>query len=263
MPDPILEGISLPFEEAIAFFRQKARVPTAHWDDVWRTAHAHSFMVAGAATDALLEDFQQEIKKALEDGTTLADFRKAFDSIVEKHGWDYNGTPGWRSKIIYETNLSTAYSAGRYAQLTEKDTLQAFPYWTYIHSGSSHPRVQHLAWNGLTLKADDPFWDSHYPPNGWHCGCRVSPTSGAGLGRMGKAAPDTAPPLETRTWVSRGGVRHQVPVGISPGFDYNVGKAWKEGADALPVKGPNWRPIGPNPDVELPDGGDGGPDNDE
>ena len=65
MPGPIVEAINLPFEESIAFFRQKARVPTAHWDDVWRTAHSHSFMVAGAASDALLSDFQHELTKAM------------------------------------------------------------------------------------------------------------------------------------------------------------------------------------------------------
>jgi hypothetical protein len=112
-----LQAIGLPFQEAIDFFRGKARIPTAHWDDVWRTAHAHGFMVAGAATDALLKDFQESVAKGLEQGTTLADFRKDFDTIVAEHGWAYNGTPGWRSRIIYETNLSMAFSAGRYAQL--------------------------------------------------------------------------------------------------------------------------------------------------
>lgn len=262
MPDTVLEGIGLPFQEAIDFFRGKARVPTRHWDDVWRTAHAHSFMVAGAADDALLKDFQEAISKGLETGTTLAEFRRDFDRIVEDHGWAYNGTPGWRSRIIYETNLSMAYSAGRYAQLTEPDTLEAFPFWTYVHSGSSHPRLQHLAWNGLTLRADDPFWKSHYPPNGWRCGCRVSATSHADLGRMGKSGPDKTPPLENRTWRNpRTGAEHQVPVGIDPGFDYNVGQAWKDGPHALPVRSLNWRPVGPEPDVELPDGSDGGPDN--
>ena len=230
------EAISLPFEEAIGFFRQKARIPTAHWTDVWRTGHSRGFMVAGAATDALLEDFQGALKKALGSGTTLGEFRKDFDAIVTKHGWAYNGTPGWRSRIIYETNLSTAYSAGRYAQLTEPETLAAFPYWQYVHSGSRHPRLQHLAWNGLVLRADDPFWSSHYPPNGWRCGCRVAPVSGRGLARMGKTAPDPSPPIETRPWRNpRTGEVHQVPVGIDPGFDYNPGLAWKQGAQALPT----------------------------
>ncbi len=235
MPD-LVDAFDLPFQEAVDFFRQKARVPTSHWTDVWRIAHSHAFMVAGAASDALLADFQASIAKALEQGTTLAEFRRDFDTIVEKHGWSYNGAPGWRARIIYETNLSTAYSAGRYAQQTTPEALKVFPYWEYVHSGSPHPRVQHLAWNGLTLRADDPFWASHYPPNGWHCGCRVRPVSRAGLGRMGKSGPDEAPEIETRPWRNpKTGEVHRVPVGIDPGFDYNPGLAWKKGAKYLPV----------------------------
>ncbi len=243
MPTTV-EAVALPFEEAIGFFRQKARVSTQHWTDVWRTAHSHSFMVAGAASDALLSDFQGAIKKALGSGTTLAEFRRDFDAIVERHGWAYNGTPGWRSRIIYETNLSTAYSAGRYAQMTDPETLAAFPYWQYQHSGSRHPRLQHLAWNGLVLRADDPFWSSHYPPNGWRCGCRARVVSEGGLRRMGKTAPDRSPPIETRAWRNpRTGETHEIPVGIDPGFDYNPGMAWKQGAKALPVESEKLRPV--------------------
>lgn len=230
------EGIGLPFREAIAFFLQKINEPTQHWTDVWQEAHSRSFMVAGAATDALLNDFRAEIARALEQGTTLADFRRGFDDIVARHGWVHNGTPGWRSRIIYETNLSTAYSAGRYAQMTEPDTLAAFPYWQYVHSGASHPRKQHQAWNGLTLRADDPFWKSHYPPNGWRCGCRVRPLSGRDLSRQGKAAPDTAPPDNPRPWTNpRTGEVQMVPEGIDPGFAYNPGQAWRGGAPELPA----------------------------
>lgn len=251
------EAISLPFQEAIDFFMRKARVPTEHWDDIWRTAHSHAFMVAGAADDALLEDFQDAIAKALKEGTTLADFTKTFDELVERYGWahfDIPSIPGWRAQIIYETNLSTAYSAGRYAQLTEPETLQAFPYWTYVHGDSQRPRPQHLAWNGMTLRADDGFWESHYPPNGWRCSCSVAATTRRGLARMGKSEPDKAPPAETRPWRSRDGVVHQVPVGIDPGFDYNPGMAWKQGAKDLPVRSPDWRPVGRPPPIELPDG---------
>ena len=254
MVDATLEAIDLPFEEAIAFFRGKARVPTDHWTDVWRTAHSRAFMVAGAATDELLADFQDALKKALEKGTTLAEFRRDFDAIIEKHGWAYNGGPGWRSRIIYDTNLSTAYSAGRYTQLTDEAALKAFPYWTYVHGDSQRPRPQHLAWNGMTLRADDPFWSSHYPPNGWRCSCRVSPTSEGDMGRMGKSAPDIAPPLETREWRNpKTGAVHQVPVGVDPGFDYNPGKAWQDGLKGVPVKAPNWRAEGDDPPVEYPE----------
>ncbi len=239
-----LEAIDLPFQEAIDFFRQKERIPTAHWTDVWREAHSRGFMVAGAARDALIQDFQKAIAKALEQGTTLEEFRKDFDTIVERHGWSYNGTPGWRSRIIYETNLNGAYSAGRYAQLNEPETRAVFPYWTYMHGDSVHPRPMHLAWNGTTLRADDPWWDSHYPPNGWRCSCYITGTSRRGLARMGKDGPDTAPPIEEVPWRNPNtGATHMVPKGIDPGFDYNPGKAWQEGA-GMP-RTPPLRPVNP------------------
>jgi hypothetical protein len=233
------EGIGLPFREAIAFFLQKTNTPTRRWTDVWRAAHSRSFMVAGAASDALLDDFRAEIAKALEQGTTLAEFRARFDEIVARHGWVHTGAPGWRARIIYETNLSTAYSAGRYAQATEPETLAAYPYWQYVHSRARHPRRQHQAWDGLVLRADDPFWKTHYPPNGWRCGCRVRPLSARGLARQGRSGPDAAPPVVTRPWTNPSTGRvEQVPEGIDPGFDYNPGRGALAGPAArLPAAG--------------------------
>jgi hypothetical protein len=120
-----------------------------------------------------------------------------------------------------------AQSAGEYARLTDPDTLAVFPYWQYVHSGSRHPRQQHLAWNGKILRADDPWWRTHFPPNGWNCRCRIRPVSGRDMQRMGRTGADPSPPVVTRPWTnpSTNQVEH-VPVGIDPGFDYNPGLAW-------------------------------------
>lgn len=225
----IAQAIDLPFDEAIAFFRQKLNIPTNRWTDVWQHGHSRGFMVAGAASEALVQDFREAVTRAIEAGTTLAEFRSAFETIADQHGWSYTGTPGWRSQIIYETNLSTAYAAGRYAQATEPDTLAVFPYWQYVHSGSAHPRLDHLAWNGLTLRADDGWWRTHYPPNGWRCGCTIRVMSERDLRRTGKRGPDSAPPLELRSVNVPGRGPVQVPKGIDPGFAYNPGAAWKRG----------------------------------
>ena len=218
-------ALDLPFDEAIAFFRQKASVPTERWTDVYAAAHSHSFMVAGANTEALVDDFRAEIDKAISEGTTIAEFRDGFDRIVEKHGWEYKGKRGWRTRVIFDTNLRTAYAAGRYAQQTLPETLQAFPFWQYHHSGSLHPRKQHLAWDGMVLRADDSWWSTNYPPNGWRCGCYSTPVSPGGLKRMGKLGPDEAPELLFRA-EEVGGVRREVPFGVDPGFEYNPGAEW-------------------------------------
>ena len=89
---------NLPFEEAIKFFREKLRIPTRHWDDLWKGMHSRGFMVAGAMKDDLISDFQESLTKAMTEGMTLADFKKDFDSIVSKHGWTYKGARGWRSR---------------------------------------------------------------------------------------------------------------------------------------------------------------------
>jgi hypothetical protein len=213
-----VSAIDQPFDEAIAFFRQKVSTPTESWTDVWDGAHSKMFMVAGANTKAIVDDFRGAIAKAIEQGSTLEDFRKDFDQIVKTHGWSYKGERGWRTRTIFETNLRTAYAAGRYAQMTEPDTLATFPYWQYHHSGAVHPRLQHKAWDSKCLAADDPFWRVAYPPNGFGCGCFVTPVSRPGLRRLGKSGPDRAPDLDQ--------LGTDQPLGVDPSFAYNPGQAW-------------------------------------
>ncbi len=225
---PAVEYGGLTFREQAEFFRQKLRLPTQSWTDIFNGMHARAFVVAGATKDELLADFQSAIAKAIEQGTTLQEFRKDFDRIVATHGWSYNGTRGWRSRVIYETNLRASYAAGRYAQM--KEVAASRPYWRYRHSDAVEtPRPEHLAWDGLVLAADDPWWDTHYPPNGWGCQCYVETLSGRDLERLGKDGPDKAPPieLETKTVGMRGPSPRtvEVPKGIDPGFGYNVGEA--------------------------------------
>jgi SPP1 gp7 family putative phage head morphogenesis protein len=213
-----VSAIDLPFQEAIDFLKQKTKVPTKSWRDVWDAAHSKMFMVAGANTEALVGDFQASIAKALEQGTTLEEFRKDFDAIVKTHGWSYKGERGWRTRTIFETNMRTAYAAGRYAQMTRPETLEAFPYWSYRHSGSLHPRLNHKAWDGQVYAADDPFWKTNYPPNGFGCGCFVVPVSRTGLKRLGKSGPDESPNLDQ--------LGTDQPLGVDPSFAYNPGEAW-------------------------------------
>ncbi len=162
-----VEAINLPFDEAIAFFRQKLNLPTETWKTIWQGMHTRSFTVAGAMKDELLEDLREAIDKAIAEGTTLAQFRKDFDKTIESHGWKYKGGRGWRTRVMLETNIRTAYSAGRYKQMKDPDVLKHRPYWMYRHGGSTNPRQQHLEWDGLVLPANDPWWKTHYTPNGW------------------------------------------------------------------------------------------------
>ena len=229
---------SLPFAEQEKFFQGKLNIPTRKWDDLWKEQHAKGFMVAGAYKDDLLADFRTAVDKAITQGTTLEEFRKDFDRIVSTHGWSYNGSRNWRSELIYSTNIRTAYAAGRWAQLTDPEQLQVLPYLTYKHGDSRVPRPDHLAWDGLTLPADDPWWHTHYPPCGWGCKCRVFGSTRSEYAKAQQDGKGEAPPspIDPATGA---------PVGIDKGWDYNVGeaafgKSWVQESGEFRELGP-WR----------------------
>ena len=218
----------LPFEEQIAFFRSKVSLGTKSWTDVWEDGHDRYFVVAGAMRDELLSDLRGAVDQAISDGTTIETFRREFDDIVAKHGWTYKGGRDWRTRTIYETNLRSSYAAGRFQQM--QDIADRRPYWRYRHSDASEvPREAHLRWDGLVLRHDDPWWESHYPPNGWGCKCYIETLGPRDMERLGRSGPDQAPQIRTRTvTVGEGGPTPrtvEVPEGIDPGWAYAPGRS--------------------------------------
>lgn len=216
-----------PFAEQVAFFRNKLGnlVPTAKWDDLQKAQHDTAFMVAGAQKADLLADLAASIDKAISQGTGLDAWRKDFNAAVAKHdwhGWTGESTQAgraWRTRVTYQTNMQTSYAAGRFAQLQEG----GFDYWVYHHSdGVKVPRQQHLAWDGLALPANDPFWQTHYPPNGWGCQCYVTGARNKELAEMHGADFSKTPPEGTE--------------GIHKGWDYAPGASVANTAKVLSQK---------------------------
>lgn len=232
MPDVAARPV--PFREAIDFYRQKVDLPTRTWTDLWEGMHSRAFVVAGAVKADLVADFHDAVNRALAEGRTLADFRKDFDRIVAAHGWSYNGSRGWRSAVIYNTNLRMAHAAGRWAQIQR--TKEARPYLRYVAVLDSRTRPEHRAWHNTVLPVDHEFWKTHYPPNGWNCRCTVQTLSDRDLERYGYQEGD-APPveMENRTINTPDGpATVEAPKGIDTGFGYNPGEAaWGRGADLV------------------------------
>ena len=216
------------FQHMADFLEQKVPVPSTSFKDLQKADHDHAYMVSGANTRALAEDFFNAILAAEKDGETLKQFQGRFDEIVEKHGWDYHGNRGWRSKLIYETNLRQAYNAGREAQHQEPAFKKANPYKLYKHSGNKNPRKLHKSWDGLVLPVDDPWWLRHSPQNGLGCLCKAFAVSERYMRTvLKKTEPDTAPDDGTYEHIDgRTGEVTQIPLGVDPGFDYTPGKSW-------------------------------------
>lgn len=218
-------GFGTPFQAQIDYLRQKLRLPSERWDEIAAAAHDRAFVVAGAAKADLLADLHQAVIKAAEGGAGLQAFRKDFKSIVARHGWTGwtgEGTKegvAWRTRVIYQTNMATSYAAGRHAQMSDPEVLKLHPYWRYLHSdGVLTPRPLHLAWHGLTLRHDHPFWKTHYPPCGWGCQCRVTSVTRLEGQASARAGLDEPPAGWDQINPKTG-----APVGIDKGFDHAPG----------------------------------------
>lgn len=222
-----------PFAEQVAAFRLRLAnlTPTAKWDDLWQEEHDRGFMVAGATKADLLADLAAAVDKAVSQGTTLEEFRRDFREIVETrgwHGWTGEGTAkgeAWRTRVIYKTNMSTSYAAGRFAQLVN------FPFWIYHHGNAREPRIEHLAWDGIFLPADHPFWKTHFAPNGWGCTCYVSGARSAAAARR-LAGKDTALPEDWNAISAKTGA----PIGIDKGWAYAPGASVHQTVQTIAAK---------------------------
>lgn len=220
----IKAGFNKPFQEQVDFFVQKINLPTERYDDILKDAHDKAFVVAGAMKADLLNDLNAAVGTAIKDGKSIQWFRKEFSAIVQKHGWegwtgsDTKAGRDWRTRVIYQTNMATSYAAGRWQQLNDPDLLKVAPYWKYVHNDTvSHPRPMHLSWSGLVLRHDDPWWRTHFPPNGWGCRCRVTAVSTREY--SGQQAPNDG----THEVKDSRGNWHTVPKGIDYGWDYAPG----------------------------------------
>jgi SPP1 gp7 family putative phage head morphogenesis protein len=227
-------------EDALRWFRQKGLKPSFDWRDVWAEQHAKAFTVAKATQLDVLADLYQGVSDALAKGQTVAQFRKQLKPLLQSKGWwgekemadpktgelrTVQLGSARRLQIIYDTNLRTAHAAAQWQRVER--VAKARPWLRYVAiDGDGRTRALHLKWNGTTLRWDDPWWKTHYPPNGWGCRCKVIQLSDRDLERYGFTPSSAAPKTTYSLWHDeRNGITRKVPNGIDPGFDVNVGQA--------------------------------------
>jgi hypothetical protein len=174
------------------FLGRKINVETERWDDLKWGEHSHAFTVAHSVGADVLNEIHGLLDDALADGEAFGTFRDNLREVMRTKGWyGGNGRGGdekdyikWRTKVIFDTNMRTAYSAGRYRQALE--VAETRPIWQYRSKLVGAKRRQdHVALHDKAFRYDDPFWDTNYPPNGWGCACSVVTLSEAGARRRG------------------------------------------------------------------------------
>jgi uncharacterized protein with gpF-like domain len=247
MPDILLSAFKLKPAEAIAFLRRKGYAFSWNWFDLWREANVKAFSVAKVMRADILQDIRGMVDQAIDDGIPFTSFKKELTPRLQAKGWwgireTVDKETGLitetqlgsvaRLRKIYQTNLQSSYSAGRYRG--QRDTAEALPVWTY-RIGAADKHTEGCAkLDGFTALATDPIWDTIYPPNHFGCTGRIVAHTQRRADALklsvseGVEAKHTAVigSGEDRKSVKVKGVK--LPNGETffpdPGFDYNPGR---------------------------------------
>ena len=179
------------FEEAADFFKGKVPVKPSEFYKLAEEYKTFAFTVSGYSKIQVLDKFYSELLRAIETGTTMKDFQKSMNEFLETKG--YKGITNFQTDNIFRTNIQTAYQVGHYKQMTDPQVLKLRPYWQYDAVNDLHTRPSHLAMDGRVFRADDPIWDTWYPPNGYRCRCGVMTLSERQVKDRGLTVEDEVP----------------------------------------------------------------------
>lgn len=230
-------------EEVTRYFDSKTSAPSWDWRDVAPHEHAISFTVAKSAGYDVLDDIRAALSEARRNNVDFGTFAEELEPLLRRKGWWGKARDPKTGKVvqlgslhrlrtIYWANMSTAHAAGSWEKAWR--TRRVVPFMLYEQSIAEQKRPLHLTWVGTLLPVEDPWWKTHYPPNGWLCKCRVRRVSRAEARRLGYDPDKPAPDDGTYRWKNkRTGEVLRVPNGIDPGWQGNPGIARERNVQRL------------------------------
>ena len=227
--------------EALDYFRFRGLQIGFDHRDVRPPEHALSFTVARAMETGLLKEIRAALDRAIGEGRTFGQFEEALAPLLKDWGWWGEremtdpltgkrvlarlGSPR-RLRTLYDANLRAAHAAALW--IRAQRTKDTDPYFLYEPGPVGEACEPHRAWAGTLLPVDHPWWDDHFPPNGWGCRCRLHQVSEAEAARRG--GPTDPPPRRPVTrWNERTLRFETTDEGLDPAWPTNPGKLWAEG----------------------------------
>ena len=179
-----------------------------------------AFLVAGVQTGETLDMIKTEAEKAISEGTTFADWKKT----ISLKGFEAENPYYLRTN--FNTAVNNAYLAADWQNIEEMKDI--FPYLRYDAVNDELTRDDHAVLDGVIRTTDDPFWNEHYPPNGWNCRCGVSQLMASEVDKKDLLKP--IPPVKIdQIWKK------------NSGKDQTIWGKWLQGKE---VKSANYKELG-------------------
>ena len=156
-------------DAAVEWFLSRQIVTPAEYLELDDAARANAFTASRLADRHVLDELFIRLDSAIQQGQTQNDWLTGVEEMLDRMGVAQD--PHYL-RLIYNQNIATAYSAGRWQQM--QSVAEQRPYWQYHSTGDGNERPEHRAFNGIVRRADDTFWERYYPPWDYNCRCWVT-----------------------------------------------------------------------------------------
>ncbi|MBI5770869.1 MAG: minor capsid protein [Verrucomicrobia bacterium] len=178
----------VPHKEAVDFIAKKPVVSREVFDQLVPEVRARTFLVSGMVPLDLAQKLRDriaalpagadwdQVKGDLADSLSPFFLKKNEESGVTEPDVE---AAQRRAELLIRTHGYQAYSAAQYNVLQRQKDV--FRFWRYQTAQDDRVREAHAALEGKVLPADDPFWQTHFPPWDFNCRCTVVPLSDADM----------------------------------------------------------------------------------
>ena len=161
---------TFPNKAAADYIRGKAVADPKNFGALPPQLKQRAFTVAGIEQLDALRKLRDAIAK-LPEGASWDEAKKDVATQISTYtGGDMKAAKAQAEHLLRVQGFQ-AYAVARHQQ--QMSTVRSHPYWMYETVGDNRVRAGHAALDGKVLRADDPWWKTHYPPWDWGCRCVV------------------------------------------------------------------------------------------
>ena len=165
-----LNPFELPYQEAVNAYAEVEPLMIEKFDEhLAKNIDDYNLYVKGNTDTTVSNLISRDLERNIKQGLTFKEWKSDVGRILQKTGTSADGS---YLKNVYRTNIQSAYNSAQ--QQEQRDTKDFFPYLEYI--GIDDVRQSDICetLDGTVRKANDPFWNTYYPPNHYQCRSRVT-----------------------------------------------------------------------------------------
>ncbi len=154
----------MKYEEAIKHFNDKTPIMFETLEEISEEVRSNFFWLKKSTDLECTDKVFSYLRKAIEEGDTLKEFKEGADEVLKKAGL---GKKGHYLETVFRTNIQSAYSAGNWKQ--QYESRERFPYLQYMITKDINTSDICLNFANRVYRYDSPFWNKYYPPNHYRC----------------------------------------------------------------------------------------------